>query len=259
RALYAFCRWSDDIVDEPDNEIGYSLDGWSIHARGEEADPNSPVLLAWSDTRQRYGLSVTVIDDLLAGVRMDLTVDRYATFEELWLYCYRVASTVGLLSMQILGYEEGADTYAIKLGVALQLTNILRDVGEDARRGRIYLPLDELAQFNLTEQEILEGCLDERYHALMRFQVARAQRLYEEAWPGIFMLHPDGRLAVASAAEVYRAILPVIERNGYDNHSRRAHVPKWRKVAMVPRLWWRVHGRMKDENDKDELGRMKDE
>ncbi len=242
RALYAFCRWSDDIVDEPEQAIGYSLDGWSLCAHDESPDPDNPVLVAWTDTRKRYGLSADVIDALLAGVRMDLSIDRYDTFDDLWLYCYRVASTVGLLSMQIIGYEEGADPYAIKLGVALQLTNILRDVGEDARRGRIYLPLDELARFDLAEQDILDACLDERYLALMRFQVARAEHLYEEAWPGIAMLHADGRMAVAAAATVYRAILPTIERNGYNNHSRRAYVPSWQKVAMLPAIWWSVRG-----------------
>jgi phytoene synthase len=241
RALYAFCRWSDDIVDEPGHASGYSLDGWAA-AQETSSHEDNAVLMAWADTRRRYSLSSSVIEELLAGVRMDLTVDRYDTFDDLWLYCYRVASTVGLLSMQIIGYDEGADPYAIKLGVALQLTNILRDVGEDARRGRIYLPLDELARFNLTEQEILDGCCDERYRALMRFQIERTQRLYEEAWPGIGMLDRDGRLAVATAAAVYRGILPVVEENGYDNHTRRAFVPTWRKVAMLPRIWWQVRG-----------------
>lgn len=240
RALYAFCRWSDDIVDEPDHASGYSLEGWATSARSVDGPDDNAVLLAWADTRRRYNLSTTVIDDLLAGIRMDLTIDRYTTFDDLWLYCYRVASTVGLLSMQIIGYKEGADPYAIKLGVALQLTNILRDVGEDARRGRIYLPLDDLARFGLTEPDILASCCDERYHALMQFQIDRAERLYEEAWPGIAMLHPDGRLAVAIAATVYRGILPAIKRNGYNNHTVRAYVPTQAKIAMLPRIWWQA-------------------
>ncbi|MBA3534140.1 MAG: squalene/phytoene synthase family protein [Ardenticatenales bacterium] len=239
RAFYAFCRWSDNIVDEPAQPLGYSLEGWAAEARGE-ADESHPVLLAWHDLRQRYALSEEIIDELLAGMRMDLTVTRYSTFEALWLYCYRVASTVGLLSMQIIGHEEGATPYAITLGVALQLTNILRDVGDDARRGRIYLPLAELEACGLTEQDILDGRCDARYQTLMRFQIARAQRLYDEAWPGIARLHPEGRLAVATAATAYRAILPAIERNGYDNHHRRAQVSLARKLAMLPRLWWQV-------------------
>lgn len=240
RALYAFCRWSDDIVDEPEQGPDYSLDGWATRAHTDQRHSRDPVLVAWSDVRERYDLPADVIDDLLAGVRMDLSVDRYATFDELWLYCYRVASTVGLLSMKIIGHTPGAAPYAIKLGVALQLTNILRDVGEDARRGRIYLPLDELARFGLSEQDVFDGRCDERYRALLRFQINRAHRLYEEAWPGIAMLHPDGRFAVAAAAEVYRAILPAIEANGYDNHRHRAYVPTWKKIRLLPRLWWRL-------------------
>lgn len=242
RALYAFCRWSDDIVDEPDDELGYTLDQWAVHAHSNMAltPSDEPVLLAWNDTRRRYQLSTSVIDELLAGVGMDLLIDRYATFDDLWLYCYRVASTVGLLSMQIIGHAPDAAHYAIKLGVALQLTNILRDVGEDAQRGRIYLPLDELARFGLSEQDILEGCNDERYHALMKFQIMRIYQLYDEAWTGIFMLHQDGQFAVAAAAEVYRAILPAIEANDYDNHSKRAFVPTWKKLMILPKIWLRL-------------------
>ena len=239
RALYAFCRYSDDIVDEPEHNLGYSFERWAAMAH-DEANISHPVLSAWSDTYHRYQLPAQVVDELLAGVRMDLCISRYATFEELWLYCYRVASTVGLLSMHIIGYEPGADEYAIKLGVALQLTNILRDVGEDARRGRIYLPLDELADFGLSEQDILHGCLDERYQAFIQYQIARTEQLYQEAQPGIAMLHRTGQFAVAAAAEIYRGILPIIQANRYDNHSQRAFVPNWKKIAMLPRIWWQV-------------------
>lgn len=272
RALYAFCRYTDDIVDEPQERRSpaslpalplSAQNGLRKHprARGcteEEArerrferwavlahhhlNITHPVLAAWSDTYRRYDLPTEVVDELLAGVRMDLSISRYPTFDELWLYCYRVASTVGLLSMHIIGYEAGApaEEYAIKLGVALQLTNILRDVGEDARRGRIYLPQDELAHFSLTEQDILDGRCDKPYRALMKYQIARTQQLYEEASPGIAMLHPDGRLAVAAAAQIYRAILSVIETNNYDNYTKRAFVPNWKKLAMLPRIWWEI-------------------
>lgn len=114
---------------------------------------------------------------------MDLTISRYATFADLWLYCYRVASVVGLLVIGITGAAPGAQPYAIKLGVALQLTNILRDIGEDADRQRVYLPEDELARFGLTADDILARVYDERFIALMKFQVARAHQLYDESWP----------------------------------------------------------------------------
>ena len=239
RALYAFCRWTDDIVDVPQSEPEQAFDRWSAAVAARESDDhNNPVLMAWNDTRARYRLPTAVIEDLLAGVLMDFDIQRYQSYEELWLYCYRVAATVGILSMHIIGFEEGATPYAIKLGVALQLTNILRDVGEDAQRGRIYLPLDEVARFGLTEEDLFNAVVDERYRALIQFQIARAERLYDEAWPGIQMLHRDGQFAVATAARVYRAILPEIVAHGYDNHNHRAFVPTRRKLLMLPSIWW---------------------
>lgn len=237
RALYAFCRTSDDIVDNPERTVGYSLSQWRQRAFVTPPDRSEPILTAWDDTRRRYQLSNAVIADLLDGMAMDLTIHRYDRFEQVERYCYHVASTVGLLSMQIIGYSEGAREPAIQMGVALQLTNILRDVGEDARRGRIYLPRDELHQFGLCEDDILAGCVDERYQRFMRFQIARVHRLYDEAWPGIARLHPDGRFAVAAAAAIYRAILSEIERNGYDNRTRRAVVPTRRKLSLLYGLW----------------------
>ena len=166
--------------------------------------------------------------------------DRYETFEDLATYSYGVASTVGLMSMHIIGFS-GADAlpFAIKLGLALQMTNILRDVGEDWRRGRLYLPLEELAHFGLTEADIAAGVVDDRWRAFMRFQLDRTRQLYEEAWPGIGKLHKDGRFAIAAAAGLYRAILPKIEANDYDVFNNRAFVSTWGKLRLLPGLWWR--------------------
>jgi phytoene synthase len=173
-------------------------------------------------------------------VARDLRQKRYQTFEELTAYAYGVASTVGLMSMHIIGYS-GAEAlpYAIKLGVALQITNILRDVGEDWRAGRIYLPLEELAAFGLTDADVAAGRVDERWRSLMRFQIARNRRLYAEAMPGIKMLNSDGRFAVAAAGELYRAILGEIEAHDYDVFDRRAHVGAWGKLRRLPGIWWR--------------------
>jgi phytoene synthase len=171
---------------------------------------------------------------------MDLAMVRYPTFEDLWLYCYRVASVVGLISMYIIGYQPGAEGYAIKLGVALQLTNILRDVGEDARRGRIYLPQEDLERFGLTDNDIFAGHRDDRFRALMRFEIARADTLYNESWPGIALLNQDGQLAVAAASEVYRGILRKIERNDFDVFLRRAQVPLYEKLLILGSVWWRL-------------------
>jgi phytoene synthase len=159
---------------------------------------------------------------------------RYPTFEDLSVYCYGVASTVGLMSMHITGFSnQQAIPQAIKLGVALQLTNILRDVGEDLRLGRFYLPLDELASFGLDEQEVIAGTMDERWRAFMHFQIARTRRLYTEAMPGIALIHQDGRFAVAAAATLYLGILDDIEAYDYDVFSRRAYVNRGLKMAAL--------------------------
>lgn len=240
RALYAFCRTTDDTVDLATDDPARALAAWVHQARGNAPAHHNPVLVAWHDTRARYGLPAALVDELLAGVAMDLTIQRYATFADLWLYCYRVASVVGLLVMGITGHAPGAEPYAIKLGVALQLTNILRDVGEDAQRGRVYLPQEDLERFGLTADEILAGVLDERFRSLMRFEVQRAQRLYDESWPGIALLPPESRLAIGAAARVYRGILDKLAANGYDAHTRRAHLSLREKLARLPGIWWDV-------------------
>jgi len=240
RALYAFCRTSDDLVDQPDQDATQALAAWvaQVHAPSPPAD--NAVLLAWHDTLERYHVPRSLPDELLAGIAMDLTVSRYETFDDLWLYCYRVASVVGLISMHIIGYREGASPYAIKLGVALQLTNILRDVGEDAARGRVYLPLEDLDRFGLTDDDILNGRRDGAFRALMRFEIDRARSLYEESWPGIAMLNPDGRLAIGAAAEIYRGILGKIHAMDYDVFRSRAYVPLAEKLLAL----WRVRRRL---------------
>jgi phytoene synthase len=243
RALYAFCRTSDDLVDTPGRDAVRALAHWVTLVHAPAAPQDNAVLLAWYDTAARYAVPRWLTDELLAGVAMDLTMHRYATFDELWLYCYRVASVVGLISMQIIGASESATWYAIRLGVALQLTNILRDVGEDALRGRVYLPQEDLDRFGLRDKDILDACRhpngwksDARFRALMRYEIARAHVLYEEAWPGIALLSADGQFAVAAAAEIYRGILAKVEANGYDVFTRRAQVPLVQKLLMLPRI-----------------------
>ncbi|HMA35199.1 MAG TPA: squalene/phytoene synthase family protein [Chloroflexia bacterium] len=248
-ALYAFCRLSDDLVDgararglAPD-AAGHALTTWAHRCRPLQPGPEetAPVVLAWADTRRRFAIPQALADELLAGVRMDLTIARYATWADLWIYCYRVASTVGQMSLHITGaIHRAAVNYAIRLGVALQLTNILRDVGEDARQGRIYLPLADLARFGYPPRALLDGVLDDRFIALMRFEIARARALYAQAWPGIALLAADSRLAVGAAASVYRAILGHIETQGYDVFQHRARVPTRAKLALLPRVWWDV-------------------
>ena len=239
RALYAFCRVTDDIVDCPDCNAPQALNEWRHIALSAEPPADNLVAVAWADARQRYGIPLRLAEQLIDGVARDLDQTRYATFAELTEYAYGVASTVGLMSMRITGYRNAtAIPYAIKLGVALQITNILRDVGEDWRTGRLYLPADELMRFDLIEADVACGQVDDRWRAFMRFQIERNRRLYAEAWPGIQLLHEDGRFAIAAAGDLYRRILDDIEAHDYDVFTRRAHVSTPRKLLGLLRLWW---------------------
>lgn len=239
RALYAFCRVTDDIVDNhPDTAVD-ELETWRKHAFSYDPPANNLVAVAWADTRARVHVPLRFAEQLIDGVKRDLSQTRYQTFADLATYSYGVASTVGLISMHIIGYNgPEAIPYAIKLGLALQMTNILRDIAEDWQRGRIYLPQDELAEFGLTEEDIDEGVVTEKWRNFMRFQIERNRQLYAEAWPGIGMLNKDGRFAIAAAAGLYRAILDDIENNDYDVFSRRAHIGTWGKLRRLPGLWW---------------------
>ncbi len=240
RALYAFCRVTDDLVDSPDGDPQESLAIWRRRALSQEPSLDNPVALAWAETRRRYRIPQRYAEQLIEGVMRDLTQKRYRTFEDVAAYAYGVASTVGLMSMHIIGFSgRQAIPHAIKLGVALQFTNILRDVAEDWQMGRLYLPLEELTAYGLDEDDIAVGRVDERWRSFMRFQIARNRRLYAEAWPGIAMLNRDGRLAVAAAGELYRAILSDIEAHDYDVFHRRAHVNAWGKLSRLPGIWWR--------------------
>jgi phytoene synthase len=247
RALYAFCRVSDNIVDCPQGDVAAALATWRQRALSPEPPADDLIATAWADTRLRYRIPRRYVEQLIEGVAHDLPAacgqrpKRYQTFEELAAYAYGVASTVGLMSMHIVGFSgPQAIPYAIKLGVALQLTNILRDVGEDWRVGRLYLPLEELAAFGLAESDLDSGRVDERWRAFARFQIERNRRLYAEARPGIAMLSKEGRFAVAAAGELYRAILDDIEAHDYDVFNRRAHVSALGKLGRLPGIWWRA-------------------
>lgn len=240
RALYAFCRISDDLVDCGQGDKAHELREWRRRSLSPHPPADSLVALAWADARANFQIPTRYAEQLLDGVALDLHINRYETFADLANYCYGVASTVGLMSMHIVGYEsEEAIPYAIKLGVALQLTNILRDVGEDWQNGRFYLPLDELDAFNLSEADIEVGIVDHRWRAFMRFQIRRARQLYAEALPGIVMLGKQGRFAIGAAAELYQAILNDIERHDYDVFNRRAHIDGQEKLQRLPGIWWR--------------------
>jgi len=238
RALYAFCRTADNLADGKVEQPGKKLRHLRESILAVRPVGGDAVLTAWVDTRIRYQIPLRYAEQLIDGVEHDLVLRRYPTFEDLSVYCYGVASTVGLMSMHITGFsDQRAIPQAIKLGVALQLTNILRDVGEDRRLGRFYLPLDELASFGLDEKDVNAGIVNERWRAFMRFQIARTRRLYTEAMPGIALIHRDGRFAVAAAAILYMGILDDIEAHDYDVFSRRAHVNRGLKMAALLRAY----------------------
>ncbi len=240
-ALYAFCRKSDDMVDCSENDAEERLAAWRRKILTPESSLQDLVTIAWTDTCFRYRIPLRYAEQLLDGVGQDLHQKRYRTFEEVVRYAYGVASTVGLMSMHIIGFAgEQAIPYAIKLGIALQLTNILRDIGEDWANGRLYLPMDEMATFGLSETDLAKGEIHDRWRAFLRFQIERNHHLYAEANPGIALLDKDGRFAVAAASDLYRAILNDIERHDYDVFRRRAHVNAWSKVRKLPGIWWRI-------------------
>jgi phytoene synthase len=245
RSLYAFCRSSDDLVDCASTTLA-DLNAWRAEVDLPAACQSNPLLYSWASVREEYGVDRRYERELLDGIAMDLSFQPYRTWEELELYCYRVASTVGLLSMPVIGCAPGAAAeqaaqYAIKLGIALQLTNILRDVGEDAGRGRVYLPAEDLARFDLTSRDIINGVFDQRFIALMRFEIERARQLYADALPGIALLSPAARPAVGAAALLYRAILDQIERIGYRVHQNRASTSGWQKLSMLPAILFQIY------------------
>lgn len=239
RALYAFCRVADDIVDEPGEERLERLLAWDSAGDGT-AEAGDPVQRAWRAVRERYGIPGHLPAQLIGALADDLDHRGYEDFPALARYCYGVASTVGLMSMRIIGSRGDPTLYAIRLGVAMQLTNILRDVREDWENGRVYLPRDEMARFGVGEAHLAEGRVDAAWRELMRYQVERARRLYAGARPGIGMLSGDGRLAVSAALELYSRILDRIEAAGYDVFRERASVPGWRRIAILPVAGWRA-------------------
>ena len=245
RALYGFCRETDNLVDDP-RECAYTdLDWWREEVHRPWQQQTNPILMAWTHTRELYHVPQVYGDELIEGCEMDLRRTRYPRFDLLERYCHCVASTVGLMAMHILGTATGveyedAKPYAVKLGIALQLTNILRDVGEDAHRGRIYLPAEDLQRFHVSEDDILRSRLHERTIRLLQFEIERAYHFYEESWPGIRFLAKKARFSVAVAADVYRGILGKIISNGYNVFTQRAFLTNSEKLRRLPGIWVRT-------------------
>jgi phytoene synthase len=228
-AVYAFCRTADDIVDRisPPAERLAAVDAWEAGLLAAfDGAATDPIFVALADTAGRFGIPLQPALDLLRGARMDITVRRYATYSDLREYCYLVASTVGLLVTPILGrLTDDALEYGVALGRAMQMTNILRDIGEDARMDRIYLPVEDLRRFGYSEANLFEQVIDDAFVDMMKFQIERVRAMYVEAEPGIAMLAPESRYTVKLALTLYRRILNSIEANRYDVFTKRAYVP----------------------------------
>ncbi len=239
--LYAFCRYSDNIVDAPRprgrDELLHELAIWrqELKTAYRTGESQHPVMMGFIDVALRYNIEIDLPMDLLQGVEMDLFIDRYETFHDLYGFCYRVASVVGLMMTKVIGTsDEAAYQHAEELGIGMQLTNILRDVAEDWKlRQKIYLPQEDLRAFGVSESMIAQGTITRELTALMKFEADRAHGYFDKAAQGIPMLHRGGQFAIDAAARLYRGILREIEANNYDVFSRRPVVPTSRKLRTL--------------------------
>ena len=219
-ALYAFCREVDDIVDESKEQNGKGkLSWWRLEIdRLFNGNPQHPVTKALELHIKEYDLNKAYFTEIIDGMEMDLNMNRYQNFKELQLYCYRVASTVGILSAQIFGYKDSKTlNYAHNLGIALQLTNIIRDIGEDAKRGRIYIPLDELKKIGITEREILQNINGEKIRNLILIQSNRAQSFYKLAINLLPQIDKKNQKPGLIMANIYYVLLSKITSNQPEN------------------------------------------
>ncbi len=240
-ALYAFCREVDDVVDEcTDEQVARTtLNWWRDQVMAiYSGTPQHPVCQALVPMVERFNLHQELLMEIIDGMEMDLEQARYTDFKSLQLYCYRVASVVGLLSVEIFGYQDRQTLkYAHDLGIALQLTNIIRDVGEDARRNRIYLPVEDLERFDVPAADILNGNETEQFQRLMAFQIERAYSYYDKAMQQL----PGGdRKSQATGlimAEIYRATLKELELSGCHVLKERVSLTPLRKLWIAYKTW----------------------
>jgi 15-cis-phytoene synthase len=241
-AIYAFCRYSDDIVDEEADvkEKYHRLLLWTNELQlALEGDSRFAILNRLVSVIQKFHIPIQHFLDLLKGMEMDLVKNRYETFEELEQYCYRVASTVGLICAEVFGYHhERTKQYAVNLGIALQLTNILRDIKTDAKKGRIYLPKEDLLRFGYSEEELMNSVYNDQFRALMEFECERAHKYFRTAKS--CLAEDDKPLFTAARAmgNIYYLLLLRIERANYDVFSKRIRLgsPVKFLVAMILRL-----------------------
>ncbi|MDR3763809.1 MAG: phytoene/squalene synthase family protein [Acidobacteriota bacterium] len=246
-AVYAFMRHADDLSDDPGmapeerrQKLAEFLD--SYHRAYESKRVDDPVFLALKDAQQRYAIPMEWLDQLVAGTGMDVQEPEpqaggeqvvYATFQDLYRYCYHVASVVGLVCIKIFGYRDAkAEEYAEQLGIAFQLTNILRDVKEDAAMQRIYLPMEDLARYKVTAAELGAGAPMEKLRPLLAFEAQRARQYYESAGKLLPLIEDASQPALWAMVEIYRGILDQIEQRDYDVYIERARLSTAKKLAV---------------------------
>ncbi|CAL1373172.1 unnamed protein product [Linum trigynum] len=254
-AIYVWCRRTDELVDGPNAD--YMMTNSTVLNRWEErledifnGRPYDMFDAALTHTISQFPLDIKPFRDMIEGMRMDTWKSRYQNFEELYLYCYYVAGTVGLMSVPVMGISPTSSASAqtiydaaLYLGIGNQLTNILRDVGEDALRGRVYLPQEELAQFGLSDRDVMSGKVTDGWRELMKAQITRARSYFNLAEEGASHLDDASRWPVWTALLVYRSILDEIEENDYDNLNKRAYVGKGKKLLMLPLAYTRAQSR----------------
>jgi 15-cis-phytoene synthase len=249
-AIYALCRYIDDIVDETFDvnhkrdinpvEVRRVIDDLCIRLENayETGQADSPILIAFADTLKSYHIPKNLPLELIEGVCMDLHQNRFSTFNEVYTYSYKVASVVGLMTSEVFGYtDEKALEHAIDLGIAMQLTNILRDIAEDLNRNRIYIPLEDLDRFGISEADMFNKTKDQRFFDLMHYQIERARQYYHSADKGIPLLNTDARLPVYLARMNYSRILDRIEDDVFKVFDQRAYLSTSEKLAILPKAW----------------------
>ena len=243
-ALYAFCREVDDVVDEcHDLSLAQTkLEWWRQEVgRVYNGTPTHPVGLALKDVIKGFRLPQEQLLEIIDGMAMDLSQTRYLDFKGLQLYCYRVASVVGLLAAEIFGYQDRQTLkYAHDLGLAFQLTNIIRDVGEDARRGRIYLPIEDLQRFDVPAKDLLEARYSDAFRELMAFQAERAEKFYDQAFAQLPEIDRKAQRPGLVMAAIYRTLLREIARDGFMVLDRRTSLTPLRKVWLAGTTWFRA-------------------
>ncbi len=241
--VYAWCRVADDIVDEEESvstkrqrlyswakEFEHALSGTSRY----------PLVNKLSQIIKRFNIPLHHFQDLIKGMEMDLVKQRYDTFEDLALYCYRAASTVGLICTEIFGYKhEEAKEYAINLGIALQLTNIMRDVASDAKKGRIYLPKEDLVRFGYSEKELLGNVYNENFKKLMEFEAQRARNYFSSAIQHLSEEDKPLFIAALIMQEIYFRLLQDIEHSQFNVFSQKIRVSTFKKVLIIVTVWWK--------------------